>query len=157
MLHKWTNTPWDELWMRPVEILTEEAICCYREHFELIRGDLLSLPGPRSTLVEGTCLLPDLVCQELTDRHQGIWLVPTEAFQRQHYPERGNWVNHILRQCRHPDRALQNWMDRDAEFAQWVITTTARLRLESIVVDGSHTVEETAQQVARCLRLADRN
>ena len=125
LLYKWTHTPWNELWMRPLEILLPEAIACYSEHFELIAQDLLILSNtesvPKPILVEGTSLLPNLVGPLLSSPKQGLWIVPTEIFQRQTYRRRGGWVETILKECIDPDKAFQNWMDRDV--ALWAVGT----------------------------------
>jgi hypothetical protein len=81
------------------------------------------------------------------------WLVPTEQFQRTHYPWRGAWVQGILGQCQDPAQALQNWMDRDVAFARWVMGGTAELGLASIEVDGSQTIAENAALVAERFEL----
>jgi 2-phosphoglycerate kinase len=152
-LHKWTTLSWNELWMQPGEVLLEEAKAAYEEHFGMILDDLLALPRSAPVLVEGTALLPDCVFSLLQQRHQGIWIVPAEAFQRERYASRGDWVQSILRRCEQPERAFRNWMDRDVAFAQWVIKRTAALGLDWLQVDGTRTIAENASLVARHLRL----
>lgn len=152
-MHKWITSPWNELWMQPLDVLVREAISAYREHFHLVVEDLLSLPGSEPTLAEGTCLLPDCVYGMLSNEQQAIWIVPTEEFQRKLYPHRGSWVQEILRQCAEPERAFQNWMDRDVEFARWVVQTAGELGLRVVQVDGRHTIAENAQIAAEHLRL----
>jgi 2-phosphoglycerate kinase len=147
-MHKWTTTPWDELWMQPAEVLLSEAITCYGEHFQLVLEDLLALPQADPLLVEGTALLPDRVASLLLDHHQALWVVPTEAFQREHYPRRGAWVGSILSQCQDPEGALQNWMDRDVAFAKWVTGRARALGLSLLEVDGQRTIAENAATVA---------
>ena len=148
-MHKWTITAWDELWMQPPGILLDEAISAYREHLSLVVDDLLALPGPTPILAEGTCLLPGDVHALLSRPEQAIWLVPTEGFQRSHYPDRGSWVQDILNQCEQPEQALQNWMDRDVAFARWVEQSAGELGLRLVRVDGKRSIAENAQLVAR--------
>lgn len=152
-LYKWTTTPWNELWMQPPHVLLEEAIGSYREHFRMVLDDLAALPGPGPVLVEGTCLLPECVDRVLVDRQSAIWLVPTEEFQRAHYPRRGAWVQGILNQCEDPDLALQNWMDRDVAFAEWATRQAELLGLRCMIVDGQRTIRQNARQVAGHLGL----
>ncbi len=102
MLHKWTTSTWNELWMQPVETLLSEAIACYREHFQLVVAELLSRPGSEPILVEGNCLLPDDVHPWLSRRKQAIWMVTSADFVRTHYPNRGAWVQDIVSQCIDP-------------------------------------------------------
>ena len=147
-LYKWTTTTWNELWMQPVDVLLVEAIACYQEHFEMIIDDLLALPRSERVLVEGTPLLPNRVRAMLSDPSQAIWIVPTEEFLRERYPRRASWVQAILDQCKDPQRALQNWMDRDVRFADWVTRKARGLGLKLITVDGKHTIAENAERVA---------
>jgi 2-phosphoglycerate kinase len=153
-MHKWTTTPWDELWMQPAEVLLREAIACYSEHFELVLKDLLAMPRSAPVLVEGTALLPDRVSGLLLNHHQALWVVPTEAFQRDHYPKRGAWVKSVLNQCRDPEQALQNWMDRDVAFARWVVQRAAALGLTLVEVNGQRTIAENASVVAEHYQLS---
>ena len=153
--HKWTTLSWNELWMQPGDVLLEEAKAAYGEHFGMVLEDLLALPRSAPTLVEGTALLPDQVSSLLQQRHQAIWIVPTAAFQRERYASRGDWVQSILSHCGDPERAFQNWMERDVAFAQWVIKRTSALGLEWMQVDGTRTIAENASLVARHLRLSD--
>jgi hypothetical protein len=153
MLHKWTHTVWAELWMQPLDVLVEETIACYQEHFQLVVADLLLLPHSDPILVEGTCLLPSSVSPLLLRKEHAIWIVPTETFQVAHYPDRGAWVEAILSECADPEEAFQNWMDRDAGFARWVLSKTNELGLKTVQVDGKRTIAENARLVADFFRL----
>ncbi|MEJ2208915.1 MAG: hypothetical protein P8129_07755 [Anaerolineae bacterium] len=101
-------------------------------------------------------LLAEGVQPVLPSPAAGIWLVPTEVFQRGHYPRRGAWVQEIVNQCPDPQQALQNWMDRDVAFAAWVADRVQALGLELLVVDGGRSVAETAEVVARHFGLSGR-
>ena len=153
-LHKWTSSPWNELWMRPLHVLLEEAINSYQEHFGLVLDDLSALPGSEPVLVEGTCLLPDCVEQVLGNKQNAIWLVPTEEFQRAYYPRRGTWVQGIVSQCENPALALENWLDRDVAFAKWVASQADLFGLCHMIVDGQRTIRQSAGLVAGQLGLA---
>jgi 2-phosphoglycerate kinase len=153
MLHKWTHTAWTELWMQSPKVLVDEAIACYQEHFQLVVKDLLALPHSDPILAEGTCLLPDSVDPLLSSKEQAIWIVPTEAFQKAHYRDRGDWVEAILSECTDPELAFQNWMDRDATFARWLLRRTNELGLRTRLVDGTRTITQNARLVAGFLRL----
>jgi len=148
-LFKWTHTPWDELWMQPAAVLLDEAIACYREHFDLILQDLRAFPKTIPILAEGNPLLPDRVFDLLRHPRQAIWLVPTAEFQKKCYPERGAWVQTILSQCTDPDQAFQNWMARDIAFANWITGKATALQLTLLPVDGQRTIAENAELVAR--------
>lgn len=155
MLYKWTRTDWNTLWMRPVRELLDETIAAYQEHCRLVVEDLLALPRSPSILAEGNCLLPGCVRSMLSHPGRAIWIVSTADFQRTHYPKRGAWVQDILNQCADPQQALQNWMDRDVEFAEWVCREAADLGFRVTQVDGRRTITETADLVAGHLALAE--
>ncbi len=153
ILYKWTHRTWDELWMEPVDVLLPEAIAGYTEHFQCILQDLVALPTSEPVLAEGTALLPPCVAPWLAKRHQGVWLVPSEGFQRRHYARRRDFVQGILSQCQDPERAWQHWMERDARFARWVAQQTRQSGLELLVVDGQRTITQCAASVAAHFRL----
>jgi 2-phosphoglycerate kinase len=154
ILYKWHTMPWDELWMQSQERLFSEVIAAYSEHFELILEDLLSMPRSATILAEGTAILPNLVWSLHPDPRRALWVVPSEEFQRTHYPNRGPWVQMILGECKDPGQALQNWMDRDVAFSRWVESKTEELGLALLQVDGTHTIAENAAYVERHFRLA---
>jgi 2-phosphoglycerate kinase len=151
--HKWTHTPWQDLWMQSHEVLLTEAIAAYTEQFELILEDLRALSETGPVLVEGTSLLPGLVVPLLTPRQRALWMVPTETFQRETYPKRGVWVQEFLATCDDPAAALKNWMDRDVAFAHWVAREAAACGMPCIWVDGAVGIEERTAAVAETLGL----
>jgi 2-phosphoglycerate kinase len=154
ILHKWHTRSWDELWLQSQEQLFSEAIAAYSEHFELIVEDLLSMPRSATILAEGTALLPDLVCSLCSASCQALWVVSSEEFQRTHYPDRGPWVHMILGECKEPEQALQNWMDRDVAFARWVESRTMAQGLALLQVDGTQSIAENTAWVEQHFRLA---
>jgi 2-phosphoglycerate kinase len=153
LTHKWTHTPWQQLWMQSPEVLLAEAIAAYTEQFELILEDLRALPHTGLVLAEGTSLLPGLVAPLLSRPNQALWMMPTASFQREMYPKRGDWVQEILATCDDPNAALVNWMDRDAAFARWVADEAAARGLPGIWVDGALGLEDRTALVAEVLRL----
>ena len=155
--HALTRMTWDEIWMRPVDVQVAEEIACYREEFEMIVADLLAYPKPQLVIAEGAALLPDCVSSLLLDRRRAVWIVPTEAFQRAHYTfEQRPWMRGILEQCEDPPQALKSWMDRDVGFARQVAGRVKELELGLIEVDGSRTIAENAEIVARYFKLTRR-
>jgi len=147
--HKLLSMTWDEIWTRPVDTQLREEIAIYREEFDMILDDLLALSKSLPILAEGTALLPDCVNDVLVNHNHAIWIVPSESFQREHYPNRGPWVQDILSHCADPDLAFRNWMDRDVAFARWVSRRTTELGLEMIEVNGKRTITDNAEAVAR--------
>jgi hypothetical protein len=148
MLHKWADTPWSALWMRPTDVLLQETVACYEELFDMVLEDLPSLSGRKPILVEGACLLPYRVDEVLSRREQGVWLVPTERFQRAWHSGGGTWAEGVLRECDAPEQAFRNWLDRDVAVARWMLEQARGLGLICIEVDGRRAVTENARIVA---------
>jgi hypothetical protein len=146
-LHRLAHMTWDEIWMRPVEALLADVLAAYAEEFPLILDELRALPADLPIVAEGAALMPALVHPVLARRSQGIWVVPSDAFQRAQYPVRGEWVQGILSQCAEPERAFQNWMDRDAAFARRIAREAEDIGLYVLPVDGTRTIAENAAAV----------
>ena len=139
--------------MQPVESLVQDVIACYREHFTLLLEDIFSLPKRKSLLVEGSALLPAQVRNVLSRPSQAIWLIPSAEFQVAHYSKR-DWVRGVLAQCSEPEVAFRNWMERDIRFAQWLEAETSATHLSLLKVDGTRTIEQNAEAVARHFQLS---
>jgi shikimate kinase len=137
---------WDEIFMRPVNMQVEEVFAIYREESEFILDDLSALIGKEPIIAEGAAFTPENLMPFLQNRSNAVWIVPTPDFQRAHY-ERREWLQHILNQCRHPEQAYENWMERDAEFARQIIQLTQKKKLNLVVVDGSRTIKEITNKV----------
>jgi 2-phosphoglycerate kinase len=152
-LTKWIASSCNERWMQPVDRLVEDAIACYREHFDLIIDDIAARPSGKSLLVEGTALLPREVARILSKRRDSIWIIPTYTFQREHYSKR-EWARTIVEQCDNPEVAFHHWMERDIRFAEWITAEVSVLNLELLKVDGSRTISENAEEVARHFQLS---
>ena len=151
-LTKWLESSWNQRWMQPVDCLVEDVISCYREHFDLVRQDILARPERKSLLVEGTALLPREVANIMPNRSHAIWIIPTADFQREHYSLR-EWARNIVEQCDDPKVAFQNWMERDIRFAEWIEAEVSTLDLQLLRIDGSRTIAENAEEVAAHFQL----
>jgi hypothetical protein len=152
VFHRLLRASCDELWMRPVQQQVAEEIELYREEFSLILADLCALPANRPIIAEGAALLPDLIEGLNVDRRRMLWMVPTEHFQREHYGRR-KWRHDVLRDCRDPDRAWENWMQRDAGFARYVAGHATERLLRLMTVDGTRSLDATLSDIERHLRL----
>jgi len=137
---------WDALFMRPVGEMLCDEIAIYRQEFPMIAADLLTTWPDAPIIVEGAALLPECVAP-LIDPERAVWVVPSEAFLRRTYPQRGAWVQEILSQCSAPSEALARWMARDTAFARWTAEQAQKRGLRVIVVDGSHTASEVGAQI----------
>lgn len=151
LLHALSAQSWNALWSRPVGQQIAEEFAFYREEFPLILEDLRALPGA-GIIAEGTALLPELVAPLLTDRRRGIWMLPTVAFQREHYARRP-WIADILRQCADPTQAFDNWMRRDSGFADLVERDAAARGLATLRIDGTQAISAIDAMVSALLDL----
>ena len=136
---------WNDVFLRPVQDLLRDEIAFYHEVIELIVEDLRRLPSDQPVVAEGAALLPELVAPYLPDIQHGLWVVPTETFQREHYSKRP-WIHAILAETRDPAQAFENWMCRDARFAEYVRAGCAERGFEVIVVDGEAGLEENLRR-----------
>ncbi|MBN1642657.1 MAG: hypothetical protein JXA09_15590 [Anaerolineae bacterium] len=155
-MHRIANMSWEQIWMRPVDVLLADEIAFYREEWPMILEDLAALPSDRPIVAEGAALLPSLVHAVLADRRRAVWVVPSEAFQFAHYPQREALLDYALDGCAEPDQAFRNWMARDAAMGCWVRAEAQRLGLSVLVVDGARALEGNAASVARRLGIAVR-
>jgi 2-phosphoglycerate kinase len=146
-LYSWISSTWDDRWMQPLETLLEEAIGCYTEHLSIIMQELSTLQGP--LFAEGNPFMPDPMLEILGSpvRNRAIWLIPSESFLRERYAARP-FINLILRECADPEAAFNNWMDRDAAFAEWVRGRAESHGLPVFIIDGSQTIDETVEHIA---------
>ncbi|MCC6617376.1 MAG: hypothetical protein IT320_28135 [Anaerolineae bacterium] len=136
----------DEIWLEPVEDQVRRVQRFYREEFSMILADIASLPRP--LLVEGAAAMPELIVPLLNDVAEAIWLVPTPEFQRRHYSRRP-WVEEIIGATSDPAQAWENWMARDAAFADRMAAQAATMQLTCLRVDGQHDLDAMTAQVAR--------
>lgn len=146
--HRLTRATCDELWMRPVDHQIHEEIAYYEEEFPFILNDLLALPDERQVIAEGAALMPRLLHDIGILPSRSIWIVPSPAFQQEHYARR-EWRHSALAGCTDPDQAWRNWMERDIGFARHVADQSRLLGLPCIMVDGSRSLESILDEVRR--------
>lgn len=146
LLRQIAHMSFEDIFMRPVEVQVETEIAAYQEEFPYILDDLKAYPTDQLLLVEGAALQPDLVAPLLSCADHAIWIVPTEDFQRRTYVKR-EWMHTIAQQTSDPEQVKDNWMSRDARYAQWVMARVAVHELTQIVVDGTHSIDHHLEMV----------
>ena len=134
----------EQIWMRNPE-----------EIFPYVKSYLIKNQD-RPLLVEGAGLLPHLVKELECPASSYLCLTPTADFQKKHYRQR-EWVPYVLEGTTNPEQAFENWMQRDILFAQMVRQEAVRLGYPSLVTDGSQSENQTAEEVARLLKLSNKN
>lgn len=148
VIHRLARASCDELWMRPVDQQVREEIVYYEEEFPFILDDLRALPRDRPVIAEGAALMLHLLESIGVPHGRSIWLVPSPAFQREHYARR-EWPNDALASCTDPDQAWRNWMERDIGFGRRVDNEAMRPVLTCLTVDGSRLLESILDAVRR--------
>lgn len=149
LLAAFTGMDMDDRWVnRSPQTMLETFPWFHGEAFGLIIEDLLGLPDHTGVLVEGFRLLPHLVAPYLSEPGQAVWLLPTPAFRRAAFADRGGlWT--IASRTGDPRRALRNLLERDRMFTDRLAAQTRRLGLRTIRVDGSIPEDALAERVWR--------
>lgn len=148
VMHRLNHASCDDLWMRPLEQQISEEIQFYEEEFPFILNDLLALPNDRPVIAEGAALMPRLLDGIGIPRTRAIWLVPSPAFQREHYVRR-DWRHDVLDDCTDREQAWRNWMERDIGFAGQVVSEAASLGRTCLTIDGRRPLEAILLDVRR--------
>jgi len=144
---------WNEIWMRPVELQVKEEFAFYRELSGLILEDLAAYDGSHPVLLEGAAFLPELVNQWGIPHTRAIFLIPTDAFQRHHYQQRG-WIQDILSKCEDPKTAFDNWMARDHIFGLEIHEQAQQFQYPTIIIDGQKDINRVYQDIVGYFRPA---
>lgn len=146
------NMTVDESWLRsPIE-QNEEELEIYREMFEFVINDLRKIDSPKDILAEGAAFLPELMNCIGVNRNHYICIVPTKEFQYFHYKQRP-FVPYVLEGCSNKEQAFENWMERDAIFAETVKQSAEKLGYRTIVTDGKKDINYTYRQVCKAFGL----
>ena len=151
MLHAFLAMTMDERWVkRTPEEMFHTFHGFHGEGFGLILEDLLNLPTDVPVLVEGYKLLPRLVAPLLSRPDQAVWFIPTPAWRRTAFSQRGSLWS-IAGRTSEPETALLNLLARDALYTEEVKRQAVALQLTTVEINGSASVDELATYVARCL------
>lgn len=134
------------IFMRSLEENLDLSFSIFREEFPFVIEDIRSLPKP--ILIEGCVALPESLASLNILKRNAFYMVPTEEFQRAHYAKR-LWAPERVADTSDPTQALENWMRRDVVFARQVAAAAESLEYPVVWVDGSLSIEETVNRVAR--------
>ena len=139
---------------RNPEEMADEEWRFYEEIFPYVKSYLIKNQN-RPLLLEGAGLLPHLVKELECQASSYLCLTPTADFQKKHYIQR-EWVPYVLEGTTNPKQAFENWMQRDILFAQMVLKEAVLLGYPSLITDGSQSENQTAEEVARLLKLSNK-
>lgn len=152
---KQSKLNFEQIFMQNPEKLCEEELQIYGEIFELIKEDMQEIHlqnDENGIIAEGAAFLPKLMAQENIPGNRYISITPTKDFQVEHYKKR-EWLPYILGGCSDKEKAFQNWMDRDALFAEDVRKQCEKMGYKSIVTDGKVSIEDMLDTVCRQFEL----
>jgi len=142
----------DETWFRDVDELVADEFEFYRAVFKIIVADLEKNYKGKSVLVEGAAILPEFIKNNSIDHSNYICMVPTKEFQVDKYSKR-EWVKYYLQHCSDSKKAFENWMERDARYAQIVKNHADNYGMNVIVVNGSKSIEDNFLVVKQLFEL----
>ena len=129
----------EQIWMRTPQVQCEEELQFYEEIFPFILQDLKKLNSGCAVITEGAAYLPNLMKRIGIPHNKYIAMVPTEAFQIYHYSKR-EWVPYVLAECSDPEKAFQNWMERDILFAKEVTQQCSSWDYEILTNNGDYPI-----------------
>ncbi len=145
----------DETWMRdPIE-QCEEELAWYREVFDYVCEEIAQIQNAnnvRGFIAEGAAYLPTLMKSLDVPYNRYLSITPTKDFQMFHYSQR-DWVPYVLQDCSDKEKAFENWMERDALFAEDVQRQCEETGYLSLINDGETEIDEMVRIVERHLKL----
>ncbi len=154
LLHQFMAMDMEERWLtRSPRAMLETFHWFQGECFDSIVEDLLEIPAGRPVIAEGFRLLPHLVAPLLLVSRRAVWLLPTPEFRRAAVERRGGCGRGFLARTSHPEKALQNLLERDRMFTDRLRKEVERLELSSIDVNAAMTEQDSLTQVRRAFDL----
>jgi len=141
IMKKFKSMNLDEIWLRDVNEQVEDEFKFYREALKIVVEDLEKNYKGKSVLVEGAVILPEFIKNNRIDNSNYICMVPTKEFQIDKYRKR-EWVKYYLQGCSDVKRAFENWMERDARYAEIIKKDADSFGMNVIVVDGNKSIND---------------
>lgn len=146
----------EETWLNDVDSMVEEELGYYRYALKVIENDLRRQFRNKDVIVEGAAILPEYVKNKSIPENRYVCMVPTRSFQSHIFSERG-WVTRYLGGTSDPAKALENWLERDARFAQIVRDEAIDNEQNLIIVDGKMSLDEVYEKVKEAFDLVATN
>ena len=151
LLTRFMEMDLDERWVdRSPEVMLETFHWFQGEGFDLIVEDLVRLTDHGPVIAEGFRLLPRLVQPLVEPPRRSVWLLPTPAFRVAAFERRRPaglpWP--FIDRTSDPGTALQNLLERDRRFTEWLSTELRVTGLPMIEVDTEITEDELVAMVA---------
>lgn len=137
-----------ERWVRPSpEALMARSFHSFRLRFPLVLADLTAMPDDKQIVAEGFGLTPELIAPLLSNPRQAIFFAPTDAFKWESMKKRGKYFRRLA--WENGEQAIKNLFERDRMITTEIRQQAQARGLRVHEVDGSLTLEETADLVAQ--------
>lgn len=131
----------DERWVKPTPAeLLQFLMQSFQDTHPLILEELFKLPKQPLLVAEGFGFTPDLIAPLLSSKHQGLWLVPTEAFKWASMKRRNK--PSFKNETSDPERATQNLFERDMLLAEQIKIQAEQNNVKLVAVDGSLSIAQ---------------
>lgn len=143
----------DERWLtRPPQDMLDSFHWFQGEMFEMIIEDIGAENEEGPIIVEGFRLLPEKLAPYLRPQDRALWLLPTPEFRRHAFEKRG-FLWQIPNKTSNPEKALDNFLSRDALFTKQLEKSLIEQGLPYLVIDGTQSIEEISVRVEKAFDL----
>ena len=127
----------------------------YIPAFPVAVGQIEDLSRAGPVIVEGPGLLPQLLANHGVAPQKIIYLLPTPSHQRKVNWIRGEWVQRTIAPFADPERAWEEWMQLDEQFADLIEVAATEAGYRCVRNDGTLSAEDVAQLVERHFGLVE--
>jgi 2-phosphoglycerate kinase len=151
-LFKLTTLSWEDILNIPEEEYLVWIMNLFSEEFQMILEDLDRQIIEKPILVEGINLLPKLLKDIVGDGDNAIWLVTDDTFYSRHQMERKELFDRINK-CINPEQALNNYMNLDLAYGNYIKNEAQRLDLKVKVIEDNNDILENIKTISNHLNL----
>lgn len=138
----------DEIWLRNVDEQVVEEFEFYRYALKTIKKDIEERFVDDYVIVEGAALLPEFMHENDIAKNRYVCMTPSREFQLDKYKER-EWVEGYLSSCTDWEKAYENWMQRDIDYATIVRKKAIELEYSTLEIDGKVGVEDVYKLIKK--------
>jgi hypothetical protein len=93
---------------------------------------------------------------KLKHSHQAIWLLSTPEFRLKAFTDRGTLWD-IPNRTSDPEKALQNQLERENLFTEYLLQEVKKEGVKEIIVDGSFSESELVNKVDSYFKISNQN
>jgi shikimate kinase len=149
-LSQFRGMTWQEAFTtRPLETMIRDELEVNRELGAFALEDVNAIDS--SVIAEGMAFMPELL-STLEPRAKAVYLIPSEAFQRQQYAKR-EWAQAMLETTNDPKGVFACWMARDAANARTIFAQARAFNFPVLEVNGTLEVMGVLEWVEKQLGL----